>query len=55
MIARTAWSRPPGPADTADIHGIAPGLVITAAHDLLRAEAARHAQRAGAATSPDTT
>lgn len=36
---------PAHPSDTADLTGIAPALVITAAHDLLRAEAARYAGR----------
>ena len=36
---------PANPADTADLHGIAPALVITAALDLLRAEGVRYADR----------
>ncbi|MFA6299756.1 MAG: alpha/beta hydrolase fold domain-containing protein, partial [Nocardioides sp.] len=36
---------PANPADTADIRGIAPALVITAALDLLRDEGARYAER----------
>jgi acetyl esterase/lipase len=36
---------PAGPADTADLTGIAPALVITAELDLLRAEGDRYAER----------
>lgn len=36
---------PANPADTADITGIAPALVITAEFDLLRAEGRRYAER----------
>jgi acetyl esterase/lipase len=36
---------PAHPSDTADLKGIAPALVITAAHDVLRAEAERYAER----------
>ncbi|MER5429960.1 alpha/beta hydrolase [Streptomyces sp. NPDC002588] len=36
---------PAHPSDTADLTGIAPALVITAEHDLLRAEATRYAER----------
>ena len=36
---------PAHPSDTADLTGIAPALVITAAHDLLRAEGVRYAAR----------
>lgn len=36
---------PAHPSDTADLAGIAPALVITAAHDLLRAEGVRYAER----------
>lgn len=36
---------PANPADTADLRGIAPALVITAALDLLRAEGVRYAER----------
>jgi acetyl esterase/lipase len=36
---------PAGPADTADITGIAPAFVITAEYDLLRAEGERYAER----------
>lgn len=38
---------PANPADTADLHGIAPALVITAALDLLRAEGVAYAERLG--------
>ncbi|MFF3846047.1 alpha/beta hydrolase fold domain-containing protein [Streptomyces sp. NPDC002328] len=40
---------PAHPSDTADLRGIAPALVITAAHDLLRAEGAQYAARLGEA------
>ncbi|MFI5821893.1 alpha/beta hydrolase fold domain-containing protein [Streptomyces rishiriensis] len=40
---------PAGAADTADLTGIAPALVITAGHDLLRNEAIRYAERLDAA------
>ena len=36
---------PANPADTADLHDIAPAIVITAALDLLRAEAMQYADR----------
>ncbi|MFF5476118.1 alpha/beta hydrolase fold domain-containing protein [Streptomyces sp. NPDC012935] len=36
---------PAHPSDTADLKGIAPALVISAEHDLLRAEAERYAER----------
>ena len=36
---------PAGHADTADLTGIAPALIITAGHDLLRAEGLRYAER----------
>jgi acetyl esterase len=36
---------PANPADTADVKGIAPALVITAEFDLLRAEGERYAER----------
>jgi acetyl esterase/lipase len=36
---------PANPADTTDIRGIVPALVITAAYDLLRAEGMRYADR----------
>ncbi|MDX6234184.1 MAG: acetyl esterase [Nocardioidaceae bacterium] len=36
---------PANPADTADLHGIAPAIVITAALDLLRAEGLQYADR----------
>lgn len=40
---------PAGASDTADLTGIAPALVITAEHDLLRNEAVRYAERLDAA------
>ena len=40
---------PGNPADTADLTGIAPAMVITAEFDLLRAEAERYAERLRAA------
>jgi acetyl esterase len=40
---------PANPADTAELHGIAPALVITAALDLLRDEGVRYADRLGEA------
>jgi acetyl esterase len=40
---------PAGPADTADLTGIAPALVITPEHDRLHAEGQRYAQRLGEA------
>ncbi|MEH0573940.1 MULTISPECIES: alpha/beta hydrolase fold domain-containing protein [Streptomyces] len=40
---------PAGAADTADLNGIAPALVITAHDDLLRNEATRYAERLDAA------
>lgn len=40
---------PGNPADTADLTGIAPALVITAQHDLLHAEGLRYAERLRAA------
>ncbi|WP_037679306.1 alpha/beta hydrolase [Streptomyces griseus] len=40
---------PAHPSDTADLAGIAPALLITAAHDLLRAEGVRYADRLRAA------
>jgi acetyl esterase len=36
---------PAHPSDTADLTGIAPALVVTAAYDLLRAEGERYAER----------
>jgi acetyl esterase len=36
---------PANPRDTTDLTGIAPAVVITAAHDLLRAEGSRYAER----------
>ncbi|MDL5205061.1 alpha/beta hydrolase fold domain-containing protein [Streptomyces sp. ALI-76-A] len=36
---------PAHPSDTADLTGIAPALVVTAAHDLLRAEGESYAER----------
>ncbi|WP_319365437.1 alpha/beta hydrolase fold domain-containing protein [Streptomyces scabiei] len=36
---------PAHPSDTADLTGIAPAFVVTAAHDLLRAEGVRYAER----------
>lgn len=36
---------PANPADTADIHGIAPALIVTAEFDLLNAEGVRYAER----------
>lgn len=40
---------PAGAADTADLTGIAPAVVLTAAHDILRAEGERYAERLRAA------
>ena len=40
---------PAHPSDTADLTGIAPALVITPEHDLLRAEDTRYAERLRAA------
>jgi acetyl esterase len=40
---------PAGSADTADITGIAPAVVLTAEHDILRAEGERYAERLRAA------
>ncbi|WP_330347439.1 alpha/beta hydrolase fold domain-containing protein [Streptomyces sp. NBC_00582] len=40
---------PAHPSDTTDLRGIAPAVVITAEHDLLRAEAVRYAERLRAA------
>ncbi|NEC89300.1 alpha/beta hydrolase [Streptomyces sp. SID12501] len=40
---------PAHPSDTADLTGIAPAYVITAEHDILRAEGARYAERLGKA------
>ena len=39
---------PAHPGETAPLEGIAPALVITAAHDVLRAEAQRYADRLAA-------
>ncbi|MET8980069.1 alpha/beta hydrolase fold domain-containing protein [Streptomyces sp. NPDC004539] len=36
---------PAHPSDTADLTGIAPALVVTAEHDLLRAEGTRYGER----------
>jgi acetyl esterase len=36
---------PAHPKETADLKGIAPALIVTAAHDRLRAEGARYAER----------
>lgn len=40
---------PANPADTADLTGIAPALVLTAEYDLLKAEGERYAERLGQA------
>ncbi|WP_200847124.1 alpha/beta hydrolase fold domain-containing protein [Microbacterium sp. 18062] len=40
---------PAGPADTADLSGIAPALVVTAQKDILREETVRYAERLRAA------
>jgi acetyl esterase/lipase len=40
---------PAGPADTADLTGIAPALMITAEYDILRAQGVRYAERLRAA------
>ncbi|KUO16152.1 alpha/beta hydrolase fold domain-containing protein [Streptomyces dysideae] len=44
-LRRDRLVSPAHPSDTADLKGIAPALVITAAHDVLRAEAERYAER----------
>ena len=42
---------PAHPGETADLKGIAPALIITAAHDRLRAEGVRYAERLRQASS----